>query len=90
MTQELIETKQEPLGDVARKARVQEALEAVGSSQRECAKALGLSDGIVSRVIAKLQRAHAETVEAWICERTGKTRQELFDGIAPVVVENGR
>lgn len=66
-----------PLGDTARKARVRAALKAVRSSQKECCDALGLSEATVSRAIAGLQRTPA--VEAWICQRTGKTREELFD-----------
>lgn len=75
----VIETRAAPLGDIARKERVQAALRAAGSHQRECARALGLSDGIVSRVIARLQHAHAAEVEAWICQRTGRAHEELFE-----------
>ena len=88
MATEVIETRQKPLGDVERKQRVQRALRSVGSHQRECARALGLSDGDVSRIVARLQHAHTEEVEAWICMRTGKTREELFEGMAAVGAGN--
>lgn len=78
MTTELTQSPRTPLGDTARKARVRAALKSAGSSQKECCDALQLSEATVSRAIAGLQRTPA--VEAWICERTGKSRQELFDG----------
>lgn len=64
------------LGDVARRRRVQAALIAVGSSQKECADALGVSGATVSRVVSGLQ--NSEEVEAWIAARTGRPRDELF------------
>lgn len=65
-----------PAEDVVRKRRIRSALAAVGSSQAECAQLLVVSEATVSRVVAGLQ--NNERVEAWIAERTGVSREELF------------
>lgn len=77
-------TVRAPLGDPERKARIRKALKDAKTTAAECARDLGLTEATVSRAIAGLQ--NTPRVEAWILDKTGLTRDQLFDVTQPAAV----